>query len=412
MLFHLVGCAALKKYGKLEKSARQQYRKGNYDAAVFDCAASLRQNPKYDKAQALIQDAFRAAVNTHESKIKQLELTSAKFKWDDVMVEYQALIKLNEAIRNLPTLTDKKTKEIIRIDVIDYTRELAEAQTKAAEAHYQEGLRLSRMEGVDFQKHAAKEFKIANRISPGYKDAATLYEKSRQAGIKRIAIIPFADKSGKRRKYGAISERIMDEIISQVMDDPSVTEFLEIISRDHLEQVMQEQKLGLSGIVDERTAVQLGKVLGVHEILTGQITQIIYTPVRKVHKTEKDKSRVVIKKEKYKDAEGKEKERNVWGDVHATVRIYTKTTKASISGSYKVLDVQTAKIKYSKSFVGKADFKSEWATYAGDKRALSKKNKSLVKRGEQLAPVEEEMVSRAMLNLSTSLVNSLKEYAR
>jgi len=72
-LFLIAGCAAFTKYGKLEKSALQYYQKGDYDTAVFKAAESLKLNPKYDKAQALIKNAFKAAVNTHKSKIKKLK---------------------------------------------------------------------------------------------------------------------------------------------------------------------------------------------------------------------------------------------------------------------------------------------------------------------------------------------------
>ncbi len=408
----LVGCAALHEYGKLEKRARRSYQHGDYDQAVFKCAESLRQNPEYNKAQKLIQDAFKAAVSAHESKIKVLELSSSKFNWDDIVEEYEALVKLNQTIRELPTLREKKTKEIIRLQVTDYTQNLAEAKTNAAEAHYQEGLRLSKQQGIDIQKQAAKEFKAAERFCPGYKDAASLYEIARKAGIKRMAIIPFEDKSGKGDKYGALSEMITDEIISEVMHDPSAMEFLELISRDQLEQVMQEQQLALTDLVDEHTAVQLGKILGVHEILTGKITQIIYAPERIIKKSEKQKANVVVRTEKYRDSKGKEQTRYIYGDVYANVTIYTKTTEASIVGSYKIIDVETAKLKKSESFAGKANFECKWATFTGDKRALSKEAKRLVKKSEGFAPVAEEMVNQAAHNLSRSLASSLKEYAR
>ena len=408
----LVGCAALSKYGKLEKSARQAYERGAYDLAVFRCVESLRVNPQYDKAQVLIKNAFRVAVNAHQDKIRALKASSAKFRWDDIAAEYEALIKLSKAIRALPTLTVKKTKEIIKIEVTDYTEDLAEAKTNAAEAHYQEGLRLSKKEGMDIQKQAAKEFKAVERFSLGYKDAASLYEKCRQAGVKRMAIIPFEDKSGKGGKYGALSEMITDEIISNVINDPSAMEFLELVSRDQLEQVMREQQLGLTDVIDAHTAVQLGKVLGVHEILTGKITQIIYTPERTVPKKVKEEANVVVEKEKYVDDKGKTREKNVYGDVYATVTIYTKTSQASIGGSYKIIEVKTAKIKKSESFSRKASFSHQWATYSGDKRALSRGSKSLTQKSEELAPAEEEMVNEAARSLSTSLTETLKEYAR
>lgn len=406
------GCAALKKYGKLEKSARQYYRIGDYDRAVLKSAESLRLNPEYDKAQNLIQDAFRAAVNAHESKIKERKLSSAKFRWDDIVSEYEALVEVNRTVMELPTLRRKKTKELITFKVTDYTDSLAVARTHAAEAHYQEGMRLSQNSAIDFQKHAAKEFKAALRFVPGYKDAADWYEKCRRAAIKRMAIIPFDDKSGKNGRYGALSEMITDEVISDIMSDPDAMEFLELVSRDRLESVMQEQQLGLTDLVNEATAAKLGKILGVHEIVTGQITQIIYAPPRTTRRTERQKSRVVVSTEKYRDSKGKMRTRDVYGDVYATVTFYKTATSASIVGSYKIIDVETAKIKKSESFSGKSAFVAQWAKFSGDKRALDYSAEKLVRKAQELPPVEEEMVNRAAQDLSHSLAESLKEYAR
>jgi len=278
------GCAIFMEYGKLEKNARGNYGRGNYDLAVSDCAAALRLNPDYGKAQALIKDAFRMAVDGHESRIRELNHSSGKFRWDEVVSEYEALIKLHQTVKSLPTLTDKETGEAMEFGVADYTQDLAAARMNAAEAHYQEGLSLSQSDDADSHKQAAKEFKETCAFCPGYKDAEELYEEERQAGIKRIAIIPFEDKTGKEGKYGSLSDIIVDDVVSDIMRDPDAMEFLEIISRDQLTQVLQEQDLGQSGIVDSQTAADIGKVLGVHEMVTGKISQIIYIPPATVTK--------------------------------------------------------------------------------------------------------------------------------
>ena len=87
-------------YGKLERKARGSYQRGSYDAAVFDCAAALQLKPDYGKAQALVKDAFRMAVNAHEGRIRELKLSSAKFRWDEIAAEYEALTELIIALQS------------------------------------------------------------------------------------------------------------------------------------------------------------------------------------------------------------------------------------------------------------------------------------------------------------------------
>ncbi len=118
-LLLLAGCAALSEYGALERSARQQYQRGNYDQAVLQCAASLRTNPQYDKAQILIADAYRAAVGTHLAKLQQLMSSEDEFRWDPIVAEHEALISLNQTVKNLPTLVVKKTGRLIAFEIGD-----------------------------------------------------------------------------------------------------------------------------------------------------------------------------------------------------------------------------------------------------------------------------------------------------
>lgn len=243
----LTGCAMFSAYGRLERSARDSYQRGDYDEAVYDCAQALRINPSYDKAQFLIQDAFRAAVIEHESKLGHLHNSEDRFRWNRIVSEYEALEKLNRIIEQLPTLRMEGGGEVIEFDVRHVSAPLDEARQMAAEVHYQEGAAYSALEGIDNKKRAAKEFKASLRFVAGFRDASQRYEAVRQEAILRIAIIPFEDKSGKRRKYGAVSETIVDLVISDVLNDPSATEFLEIVSRDQLDRVIREQALAQSG---------------------------------------------------------------------------------------------------------------------------------------------------------------------
>ena len=406
-----LGCASMSQYGKLENSARKNYQVGRYDEAVFECVKSLRINPDYEKSQRLIQDAFAASVDAHKARIKELGASSAKFKWDGIVSEGEALINVNEAVRRLPILRDKKTGVIIKLEVVDYSDKLAEAKTNAAEAHYQEGVRLSaNTRDLDIQKQAAKEFRTAATFVPGYKNATSLYEKTRRAGIKRIAIIPFEDRSGEGYRYGAVADNLTDRVIANIMNDPGAMEFLEIVSRDQLQQVMNEQKLGTTGILDERSAVRIGDVLGVHEIMTGRITGIIYAGERTISRQEQATANVVVGEKTTYNSEGKAKKVKVWGDVSANLRIYTRTSSAKMDGSYQIIDVKTARVMKSDFFSGQSEFNAEWATYYGDERAV--RNNVLVKRTEQPAPVAREMVNQAVGNLAGQLAGTLKQYVR
>lgn len=413
----LTGCAT--KHGKLMDSAQMNYQANQYEAALRDAVAALKLKPDYDKAQDFVVTFFNGAVKARENKIKSLEATPSQFKWDGIVAEYKGLIEINNLVKNLPptALVHKKTKQRITFDTKDYTNQLGEAAHKAAEVHYQKGISTAASSNdVDTQKAAAKEFKKAEEFVPGYKDAGIRYEESRRAGVKKMAIMPFEDKTDKAHLYGALTETITDQIVASVLDDDSAREFLDLVSRDQLERVMQEQRLGLTGLIDEQTAANLGQVLGVHEIVIGKITDIHHVPERTRSKKIAQTGTISVESgtETYTDSSGKVKTRKKYVDkkVSATVTHYNRESSASIRGSYQILDVQTAVLKGSDSFNEKSEFKAEWGEYSGNKAALNRYYSKLCNVDEQFAPTEDEMVRDLADQLSNQLAEKFKEYAR
>lgn len=413
----LTGCAT--KHGDLMKSAQLHYQSNDYEAALNDAVAALKLKPDYDKAQDFVVTFFNGAVEVRENKINSLEATPSKFKYDGIVAEYKGLIEINNLVKNLPptALVHKKTKQRLVFNIKDYTLQLNAASEKAAEVHYQEGILIAASgNDVDTQKMAAKEFKKAGEYVLGYKDSSIRYEESRRAGVKKMAILPFEDKSGKAHLYGALSETITDLIIDSVINDPSAREFLDLVSRDQLERVMEEQHLGLTGLVDAQTAASLGQVLGVHEIVVGKITDILHVGARTRTKQipQSGTIRVASGTETYTDSSGKVRTRTKYVDkkVSATVTHHMRESSASITGSYQILDAQTAVIKTSGRFSEKSEFKAEWGTHTGDKAALDRTYTALCNVEEQFAPTDDEMVRELAEKLSNQLAEHFKAYAR
>ena len=414
-LLCLTGCAG--KHGKLMESAQTNYRVNDYEAALRDAVMALKHKPDYEKAQNFAPTFFNAAVEVRQNKIKTLEATSDKFRWDGIVAEYKGLIEINTLVKNLPPLIHKKTKQRITIETRDYSTQLRKASENAAEAHYQKGIRIANESGdVETQKQAAKKFKVVEEFVPGYKDVRTRYEQSKNAGVKRMAILTFEDKSGKARDYGALLETITDNIISNVLDDPAATEFLAIISRDRLEQIMVEQNLSYTGRFDEQTVASIGGVVGVHELVVGQITQIIYKAPNPKHRIWDRQRTIKVKTgtERYVDENGNTKTRSKYSNQKVSARVTHTQVESSVTiiGSYKILDVKTGELKEAPNFTTKHEFAAEWAGYTGDENALKGSDRALTSLEQQDAPLKEEMVLEAANQFASKLAEELKAYAR
>jgi hypothetical protein len=408
--------SACSKNVTLYKQAKKQYENGNLDQALQLNVQSLQLKNSYVKAQDLLKQVYPQAVEKRELTVLRLRDSDDEYKWDKLVEQYIALTEIQTAMASLPRIVHPKTGQIYRYEPKDYSPQLKESKTNAAEFHYQKGYTLMQVSALpDVQKEAAREFKIAMGFVPNYKDSSALYESARKLAVKRIAIIAFEDKTGTRSKFGGIPDMLVDSIISSILNDKASSEFVEIITRSQINAIMAEQQLSASGLIDEGSAVKLGQLLGAHEILSGKILQINVIPTRTVSVELKENAKVEVipKDDGNTDSESAEDQPKEYIDVSCLYTKYTKTAGAQITASYTIVDVSTGSIKVQDQFTGVYSWTDTWARKgAGDERALSSATKALIAKTEPIPPSETEMVNSALKNLSDMFVRQIKSYIR
>lgn len=88
----------------------------------------------------------------------------------------------------------------------------------------------------------------------------------------RVAILPFDDGSIQDRWWGNswdVGKGVADELLTELFK----TNRFRLIEREQIEKILQEQDFGLQGRVDPRTAAKIGKILGVHYLIMGKVTE-------------------------------------------------------------------------------------------------------------------------------------------
>ncbi len=408
--------SACAKNVSIYKQARKQYENGNLDQALKLNVQSLMLKSSYVKAQDLLKQVYPKAVEKREISVLRLRDSEDDYKWDKLVEEYTALTEIQTAMSGLPTIVHPKTGKIYKYEPKDYSAQLRESKTNAAEFHYQKGFAMMQVSALpDVQKEAAREFKLAMGFVPNYKDSRALYESARKLAVKRIAIIAFEDKTGTRNKFGGIPDMLVDSIISNILNDKVSAEFVEIITRSQIDAVMAEQQLSVSGMVDEGSTAKLGQLLGAHEILTGKILQINVIPTRTAAVELKESAKVEVKP---KDDGNPDNDESVeqpkeYIDVTCLYTKYTKTAGVQITASYTIVDVSSGKIKIQDQFTGNFSWTDTWARKgAGDERAFSAATKALISKMEPMPPSDTEMVNSALKNLSDQFVRQIKSYVR
>ncbi|MEW6230122.1 MAG: CsgG/HfaB family protein, partial [Bacillota bacterium] len=83
----------------------------------------------------------------------------------------------------------------------------------------------------------------------------------------RVAVMDFRDETN--HPQWAVGRGMRVEFETRLVQ----TGQFEVIERDRLEQIMQEQGFGATGLVDPSSAAQIGKLLGVQAMIMGSVTK-------------------------------------------------------------------------------------------------------------------------------------------
>ncbi len=371
----IFGCAALTKYGMYYKEAEKSYKQGDYDKAVSNSVASLKEKPDYEKSIALLNEAAPLAYEEHKTSAEKQE---AMRNWDGAVHEYRI-------IEHLVNLVSSVGRDFPTIDV---SSKREKACQNAAESHYQQGLSFL---NTGQSKDAAVEFRRAKEFVPSYKDCETLYTKARQEAIKRIAVMPFEDLTGKEVLFGSIGDLLTSHIISAALN--SQPEFLEFVTRDYLNQLFAEQNIGKTELIDAGSATQMGKILGVNVFVFGKVLSIISNyPQEKVTRN-KGTAKVYEKKQERV--------------VYAAWEAHEKRGSVKINASYQIIDAETGRVlthgtpSYEEIDVAK------WARYEGDERALPRDIHELCTVMDTEIDPPEALVNKALTNLGDKIASEI-----
>jgi curli biogenesis system outer membrane secretion channel CsgG len=114
-------------------------------------------------------------------------------------------------------------------------------------------------------------FAQVRSLNDGLEDLTSqIIEEMGMQQKSKIAIIEFSDLEGNEIKMG---KYIAEELTTRLFK----TKKFEVVERSMLEKILKEQQLSMTGLLDEASARQLGKLLGVDAICSGTITDLSNT---------------------------------------------------------------------------------------------------------------------------------------
>jgi len=134
-----------------------------------------------------------------------------------------------------------------------------------AENYYQQGVEEYEQENY---RRAYYHFEKIQSYRNNYKNTINLMSNCVKYGQTSIAIFPFDNFSGLQDLHN----RLYTYTINYAVRNNSP--FLNVIDRQNLQMLLNEQNLGLSGIIDEGTAARAGKLIGVKYVIMGKLLEV------------------------------------------------------------------------------------------------------------------------------------------
>ncbi len=221
-----------------------------------------------------------------------------------------------------------------------------------AEESYQAGL--SKLNSENYRS-AYYDFENCLNYKSPYKDAESLKNEALEKGKVRIGIFEFTNDTKATGANGTLYSYVVTNSVNYK------SPFIEVVERDNLQRLLNEQKLGMSGMVDESSAAQAGKVLGLDYVVMGRLINATQSGGDYTKQN-------VSAYELYpaKTAEGIDVQRG----KPVTYTLYEGSLTMTYEASYQVISVETSKIITSQVASSTESDHVKYAQYGGDPKKL------------------------------------------
>ncbi len=223
---------------------------------------------------------------------------------------------------------------------------------KTAEEYYKKGL--SAFESSEYKK-AYLTFQKCNSLIKkigvnDYKDLRQIMAIALKKGIVKLSVFKF--KNSTNRRYSNTHNKVSSYIESAV--SKCGAPFIKIIDRQNIDKIISEQKLNLSGLIDDETSTKAGKLSGVDYLITGELTNERVSVTHPYGVT----NQAYMTDGTYVDGNGTRR----YNSKKVSYRVYKGSSKAVVEVQYKITSLKTGETVVSKAIEKQKEDKILYAT--------------------------------------------------
>jgi hypothetical protein len=357
------------------KNAQKLYNSGNYDEAVQLAAKKLQKKPGDTKMLVVLQDAYRFAVDDHESRIRNYTETNSDLKAEKIYGEYLQLQSLYETIRRTPAVYDI-------VQPADYSSFVSTYREEAANNRVERGLELLDREDKVSARDAYYEFQKALALKPGDLSIKQKLDEAYANAVTNVMVLPLTRVGLQFGSYD-FDYRNFNYNLVRYLQNNNRSQFVRFLTESD------------AGYRDVRA----------DNFLDMRFSDVSIGRYRDQRNT-REVSRQVVGKE---IVVSKDSVRKEYITVKAKITVTTRVIHANALLQATLRDVSNRRL-WSDTYRGDYDWTYSFATYTGDERALSEEDKMLIRQREEFPPSNDEIIRIIMEDIQRKTECGISEY--
>lgn len=359
-------------------SPKQQFEKGNYEKAVALSIKKLRKKPDNNKQKNILKAAYAYAVQVSEEKIKQHQQSTDRFKWDRVIEQYRKMQQLYTDLLQCPACLSV-------VEPLDLQNELNQALAEGAQVYVEEGQNALTTKEKEGGRLAYSHFAKAKAYQNNYSNIDRMLNDARIQGTEIIGIsrIPVSSKGLE------LNTTFFLQQLTQALND--LNYFFAVFAP--LEQLAEQQQVP-DQVVD----------LSFDDYYIGQ------TYVKEVRES---LVRDSVKVGEVTDSLGTKY--SVYGEVKADLQRFEKTIESGGLLNIAIVEPSSRSVLFQQKIPSTSVWENDWATYQGDKRALTEEELALTQEKELLPPPPQDLFysfTRPLFDQTANLLRRRYRYLR
>ncbi len=354
-------------------TGKKRFEQGDYDTATLQAIKRLRNNPDSKKAKKYLPMAYSYALEYHLDVIEHLKQSDGRFKNDEIVSHYGQLNLLYNEIIKCPAC----------IQIVDNPRmfqeEFNNASLAASKVHFEAGLEEMNKMTKEGGRRAYDHFLSAKQYTPRYAQIDNYLVDARKQGTVHVLVEDIPIHS---RRLTLTNEFFQNQII----------EYARSLNYTFVEFYRESELDGQDITIDQVIVMKFD------DFVVGQM----YFK-EKVASLEKDSVKIGT-------VETGDGEKPVYGTVKAELTTFEKTLTSSGLLDFQIVDAVSGVTLQQRKLPGTFVWTTNWATYNGQKEALTNEQISASKRREAYPPSPQDLFIEFTQPIYRQLVKSIERY--